>query len=89
MISCNEYDAIEIVCMHHYPLKISTKNDQIIECIALDTKINTNREECIQVKLLDPLNKFEAEKTQLIVLNDISSMTVSIKNPHFQVVTFK
>jgi len=89
MISCNEYDAIEIVCMHHYPIKINTKNNQIIECIALDTKINTNREECIQVKLLEPLNKNETEENQLIVLNDIASISVSIKNPHFQVVTFK
>ena len=89
MISCNEYDAIEIVCMHHYPIKISTKNNQIIECIALDTKKNNKREECIQVKLKNAFDKIETDNIQLIVLDDITMLTVSIENPHFQSITFK
>lgn len=89
MISCNEYDAIEIVCMHHYPIKINTKNNEVIECIALDTRINSAREECIQVKLKDSANDLEQLKTQLIVLSDIVTLTVCRENPHFQVVTFK
>ena len=89
MISCNDYDAIEIVCMHHYPIKIITKDDDIIECIALDTKINSTREECIQVKLKDDSNNPEQQETQLIVLSDIVTLTVCEENPHFQIVTFK
>jgi len=80
MISCSEYDYIEIVCMFNYPVKITMKTGETIECTALDTQRNEIREECIKVEL-------EGAET-CIVLDNISKLSISIENPHFNEVTF-
>jgi len=80
MISCNEYDYIEIVCMHRYPIRITLKTGQEIDCIALDTLPNAAREECIKVKV----NELE----RCVVLDVIASLEVCIENPHFKIVYF-
>lgn len=80
MITCNEYDYIEIVCLYHYPIKITFKSGESLECIALDTKRNENREECIEVDV-NGVKK-------LAVLDVISQIEVMVENPHFQVVSF-
>ena len=80
MISCNHYDYIEIVCMHRYPIKLTMKNGAIIEGIALDTKRNVSRDECILIKI-DQTNC-------LVILNDISTLAITIENPHFSEVFF-
>jgi len=56
------------------------KSGIVIECIALDTKLNENRDECIKVDLKGA--------DSLIVLNDISVLEVCVNNPHFQLVSF-
>ena len=89
MISCSEFDAIEIVCMFKYPVEIINRTGEVIQGVALDTKINNAREECIKVKLKDASNNSEQQKNQLIVLSDIVTLTVCEENPHFQIVTFK
>ncbi|MGF1753779.1 Rho-binding antiterminator [Vibrio makurazakiensis] len=82
MISCNQYDYIEIVCLYHYPIKLTLKSGKIIECTAQDTKRNENREECILVSM-------ESSSSQeLIILDEISVLEVAVSNPHFQKVTF-
>ena len=80
MISCNEYDYIEIVCLYHYPIKLTLKTGDIINAIALDTQRNENRHECIKVLM--------GEHEQLIVLDEISKLQVSVVNPHFCEITF-
>ena len=80
MISCNEYDYIEIVCLYHYPIQITLKSKQVVECIALDTKRNEQSEECIEVSI--------GEDKQLIVLDELHELRVTVKNPHFQVISF-
>ena len=89
MISCSEFDAIEIVCMFKYPIEIIKRTGEVIQGVALDTKINSKREESIQVKLKGDSNNPEQQPTQLIVLSDIVTLTVCVENPHFQIVTFK
>lgn len=79
MISCNEYDYIEIVCMYHYPIKLWMKTDKVVECTALDTQYNDEREECIKVDV----DGSEA----LIPLDRISKLEVCVENPHFQMVS--
>ena len=79
MIGCSEYDAIEIVCMFKYPIEITKKSGDVIQGVALDTKLNEQREECIQLAL-----KGEPEQGELIVLTDILKLIVCIDNPHFQ-----
>lgn len=80
MIGCNDYDYIEIVCMHKYPIELTMQDGSTIECTALDTALNKNREECIKVR-------FEGEDAYF-VLDNIVRLEVSVENPHFQVVNF-
>ena len=80
MISCNDYDYIEIVCMHRYPVKLTLKTGEVIECTALDTQLNDAREECVKVV---------AEGTELlIVLDTITTLEVTVDNPHFKEISF-
>ena len=80
MISCDQYDYIEIVCTFQYPIKVTMKLGDVVECVALDTARNENKEECIKVNL----NGADS----LIVLDDISVMEVCVENPHFKIVSF-
>ncbi|TEW56516.1 transcriptional regulator [Psychromonas sp. RZ22] len=80
MISCHHYDYIEIVCMHQYPIKITTKSDVVIYGIALDTQRNESCEECIKVNI----NAIE----KLVLLDDIVVLEVTVENPHFQIISF-
>jgi len=48
-IDCNNYDYIEIACMHQYPIKLTLRTQSIVEGIALDTQLNASREECIKL----------------------------------------
>lgn len=81
MISCNEYDYIEIVCMHRYPIKILTVERETIEGFALDTQRNETREECIKI--------YSQGTEMLVVLTTILRLEVCIENPHFKTVEFK
>lgn len=80
MISCNQHDYIEIVCMYHYPIKLTLKSGDIIEGIALDTQRNDQRDECIKIDIEG------VEK--LVVLEEIKVLEVMVENPHLQKVTF-
>lgn len=80
MISCNEYDYVEIACMYRYPIKLMMKTGEVIECIALDTHYNSDREECIKVSI----ERTESE----VIIDNISKLEVCIENPHFKQVCF-
>ncbi|MEN0036992.1 MAG: Rho-binding antiterminator [Cellvibrio sp.] len=80
MISCNQHDYIEIVCMYHYPLKLTLKSGDVIEGVAQDTQRNDNRDECIKITT-------EAGE-QLVVLSDLKKMEVQVENPHLKAVEF-
>ncbi|KWU01440.1 transcriptional regulator [Vibrio toranzoniae] len=80
MISCNDYDYIEIVCLHRYPIKLTLRSGEQIECVGLDTQRNDNREECIKVS--------QQETEQLVVLTEIATLEVCVDNPHFQHISF-
>ena len=80
MISCHQYDYIEIVCLYHYPVKLTLKSGQIIEGIALDTARNDDREECIKLD--------DKGVAVYIVLSDITLLSVDVENPHIKQVSF-
>lgn len=80
MISCNQHDYIEIVCMYHYPVKLTLKSGDLITGVAVDTVRNDQREECIK------LTSDAGEK--LVVLNQLKQLEVTIENPHLQIVVF-
>ncbi|TNY95217.1 Rho-binding antiterminator [Vibrio parahaemolyticus] len=76
MISCSDYDYIEIVCLFKYPVELTMKSGLIICGKALDTARNQANEECI---------KFQTEGTEiLVVLSSVTKLKVSVNNPHFQ-----
>ncbi|HCF4213541.1 TPA: Rho-binding antiterminator [Pseudomonas aeruginosa] len=80
MISCNDYDYIEIACTYQYPIILTLKSGEIIHCSAKDTSLNNEREECIKVEVGD------AER--LVVLDEVKIMEAKVDNPHFQSVRF-
>lgn len=80
MLSCDQHDYIEIVCTFGYPIKLTLRSGEIVDCVALDTALNEQKEECISVEVDD------AER--LIVLADLVKLEVCVDNPHFRVITF-
>ncbi|WP_411991572.1 Rho-binding antiterminator [Agarivorans sp. DSG3-1] len=80
MISCQDYDYIEIVCMYHFPIKLELVNGETIQGKALGTQRNTEQEECIKVLV--------GEDERLINLSSIKRLTVLMDNPHFHAVEF-
>ena len=80
MISCDQHDYIEIVCTFQYPIKLTMKSGIVMECVALDTALNENREECIKVNL--------SGDQLLVVLEDILKLEVCVENPHFKTISF-
>lgn len=81
MITCEQHDYIEIVCTFRYPLKLTLRSGELIQCVALDTQLNESRKECIKVAQLG--------RECLIALEEISTLEVCIENPHFQIVRFR
>ncbi len=80
MISCHQYDYIEIVCLYHYPVILTLKSGQTVEGIALDTARNDSRQECI---------KLEVKGINVdIVLSEIALLSVDVENPHITQVSF-
>lgn len=80
MISCNQHDYIEIVCMYHYPLKLTMKSGAEIHGVALDTIRNKSKDECIKIE--------SAGDEKLIILSEIKQLEVTQDNPHVQKVVF-
>jgi Rho-binding antiterminator len=80
MISCNDYDYIEIVCLYRYPVRLTLKSGQTIEGKALDTARNQDKQEAIKLEQ----NGVE----QLVVLDDLSLLEVLVDNPHFNQKSF-
>lgn len=81
MISCKNCDYIELACTFGYPIKLTLKSNEVISCIAKDTSVNADREECLKVVV-------ENENTErLVALDKIVTMKARIDNPHFQSVT--
>lgn len=79
-MSCEQYDYIEIVCMNRYPIKLIMKDTSIIKGIAMNTKVNENRCECIEVSCEGVVSQIE--------LWEISELSVCVENPHFNSVLF-
>ncbi len=81
MISCENYDYVEIVCMFRYPIKVYLKSGNHFQGVALDTQRNYDKEECIKMR-------GENGESELIVLDSILKLEVCVKNPHFNEVYF-
>lgn len=80
MISCNQHDYIEIVCMYHYPLRLTMKSGEEIHGVALDTVRNERKVECIKIE--------SNGNEKLVILSEIKTLEVTKENPHLKTVTF-
>ncbi len=80
MINCDQHDYIELVCMHRFPVTLTTKSNSIIEGVAVDTSRNDSGDECLK------LEANGAEK--LVVLSELKKLEVNEENPHVSVVNF-
>lgn len=75
MISCSDYDYIEIVCMYRYPIRLHLKSGAKVEGQAVDTARNDDKQECIKI-IADGVER-------LIVLVELVELQVLVDNPHF------
>ncbi|WP_221076876.1 Rho-binding antiterminator [Agarivorans aestuarii] len=80
MISCDNYDYIEIACMYRYLVRVLLVSGEQIQGLALDTKRNQHKQECILLE--------QANQQILVVLDDIEQLEVLVDNPHFTKVSF-
>ncbi|MBU1312062.1 MAG: Rho-binding antiterminator [Gammaproteobacteria bacterium] len=81
MLKCDLHDYIEIVCLYHYPLKLTLSSGAVLSGTALTTRYNDQRQECLLIA--------QNDTEQQIVLDDIALLEVMVTNPHLQQVRFK
>ncbi|WP_215396753.1 Rho-binding antiterminator [Rheinheimera oceanensis] len=81
MLKCDLHDYIEIVCLYHYPLKLTLSSGAVLSGTAETTCYNNQRQECLVIK--------QNDSEQLVVLDDIALLEVTVTNPHLQQVRFK
>jgi Rho-binding antiterminator len=80
VISCSDYDYVEIACLYRYPITLTLMTGEIIEGVAADTARDENKRECIKVIC--------ADGSMLVVLDELEHLEVAIENPHFTKVSF-
>jgi Rho-binding antiterminator len=80
MISCPQYDYIEIACLYKFPLEIQLINGTTLIGVAFDTKINQEGQECLILKC--------EHEEQLVIMKDIKTLKATMNNPHFNVIEF-
>jgi len=80
MVSCNEYDYIELACLYQYSVKLTMKVGAPITGIARDTVRNENRQECILIS--------RNEIDTAVEFSGISKLEVLTENEHFTEVVF-
>ena len=83
MISCEEYDYIDIACLFRYLVKITMSDGKELKGVARDTRRNSENEECVLVSIDDT-----SDTEELVVLEDIVKLEACVTNPHFAEVIF-
>ena len=81
MLKCDLHDYIEMVCLYHYPLKLTLSCGAVLTGTALTTRYNGQRQECLVIK--------QNDSEQQVLLEDITLLEVTVTNPHMQQVRFK
>ncbi len=80
MMSCHQYDYIEIACLYHLPVLLVLSNGESIQGVAQDTLRNAAGQECLLLSV--------DHAKQTVVLDMIKTMQAQIKNPHFDQIEF-
>ncbi|EGR0486460.1 Rho-binding antiterminator, partial [Vibrio cholerae] len=66
MVSCSQYDYIELACLFHLPVKLTMKSGEVYYGVAADTQRNSQKQECIALR--------GEEETWLLETDQLSSM---------------
>lgn len=53
MLKCDLHDYVEIVCLYHYPLKLTLSSGEVLSGTAQTTCYNNERQECLLLKQSD------------------------------------
>ncbi len=80
LISCELHDYLEIACMYGYRVKLTLKDQQIIEGKALDLLTTVEKQEYL---LID-----NGQEHHNIELNKLSKMQVLTANAKFKEISF-
>ncbi|WP_260261088.1 Rho-binding antiterminator [Vibrio intestinalis] len=81
MISCSQYDYLEIACMYKLAIKLVLTDGSIVEGTAFDTGYNSDKQEVIVLKIANELTKIPTET--------LASITALTANPHFNHIDFQ
>ena len=79
-ISCELHDFIEVACMYRYQLKLSLKNNQVIEGKAIDIVNSPEGRECLVI---------DRDPWQQVELTQLTKMEVLTPNAKFNQVVFE
>jgi Rho-binding antiterminator len=79
-ISCDLHDYLELACMHHYKVRLTLNNQQIIEGKALDTLTTAEKQEYLILDI--------GQEQSRIELNQLRKMEVLTHDAKFKEVYF-
>ncbi len=80
MVSCVDYDYVEIACLYRFHVRLQLSSGEQIDGHALDTKTDLARRECIEIT--------QADTTTLVPIESIQKMHALTENKHFTTVRF-
>ncbi|ASG02174.1 Rho-binding antiterminator [Vibrio anguillarum] len=80
MVTCSQYDYIELACLFHLPVKLTLKNGLTYSGTAMDTLRNEHQQECIVLK--------NEQSEHLIETNALLMMEALSSHPHFTLIKF-
>ncbi|MGR5236311.1 Rho-binding antiterminator [Vibrio alfacsensis] len=80
MVTCSQYDFIEIACMYDLPVEIEPKNGEKHQGNAFDTGYDMQRQECLFLDIGGEHIPFLTEQ--------LAAMRALEDNPHFSHVIF-
>ncbi|MBO0213558.1 Rho-binding antiterminator [Vibrio sp. Vb2880] len=81
MISCSQYDAIELACVYQFPVAVTLLNGDVVQGIAKGTGYNAERQECLVLQ--------QAECERWVATATLRRMQVLIENPHLSDIHFQ
>ncbi|KZX76388.1 hypothetical protein A3715_12855 [Oleiphilus sp. HI0009] len=80
MISCQQYDYIEIACTYKLRVQLFLKDAEVVEGVVVDTAYDQHRNECVKLRMETQEN--------LVILDTVKRMRALDENPHFHEVEF-
>lgn len=80
IISCELHDFVEVACMYGYQVRLTLKNNQVIEGKAIDIITSSEKQECLVI---------EGDTRQHIDLTELAKMQVLSPNAKFNEVRFE